>query len=300
MSKVALVYGNHWNFGIVVADTLSMIRNALLELGIDCFLSKELVLGSHNILLENFTDEYVEQLLKFNKRGGTYSIIASELLINNSFNDLGIGLSGAKLYGNTAYWDDRFNNFLKVAPLAEQLFHLNPQHAFSYSELLSMDVTFFPHGYTSNFKTVNHRTDDGKDIDILFTGSMTPHRQKCIDSLATKFNVHVADVLTASFYRDDLISRSKLCLNIKQSTSWQVFSNSRGNFHLNNNSLLISENCDQACHVLNYIQVFDDIVEAAADIIDQGLWRGNSQSFAQYKDEQKLSSIAKDLLLSLA
>ena len=302
MNKLKLIYGNHWNFGIVVADTLSMYKCAALELGIQASIEKELCLDGHNLLLENFDDDYVKKLEEFHSQGGTFSIIATELLTDDSFNQIDIAKNDSSQYGKTVYWNKRFNNFLKVAKHAKFIFHLNPQQARNYSQLLNRKVTFLPHGYTENFRSVIHRSPETKDIDVLFTGSITPYRKSIIDRLKKYCRVVTSDVLTASFHRDDLVARSKICLNIRQNNEWSVFSNSRGNYHLSNNSFLLTESCSDSCAVIDFISACKgDIVKDTLDILKDGSWELKSQhSFERYKEEMRLVDIGKDIFLSLA
>jgi len=300
--KICWVYGNHWNFGIVVSDTLRMLNYACLELGIDSSIEKELTPNTHNILLENFNNDYLKKLTEFSKQGGKFSIIATELLSEDSFNDIAKNISDKTQYGKSDYWLERFTNFLTLERLANSIFHLNPNQATLYSKLLNRKVEFLPHGYVDGFVSVNHREKQKKDIDILFTGSLTPYRKNIINQLTPHCNVYITDVLTASFHRDDLVARAKICLNIKQNEEWNVFSNSRGHYHVSNKSFLLSESCMDACPVINYVEVVHSyLAESALTFLKNEKWYEKSVIFHEkFKNEQRLINIAQPLLLKLS
>ncbi|WP_206484749.1 hypothetical protein [Thalassotalea sp. G2M2-11] len=301
--KICWVYGNHWNFGIVVADTLRMFHSACLELGLNSSIEKELSPNAHNILLENFNHDYRKKLEAFSQEGGEFSIIATELLNEDSFNNTSNNTNDNTQYGKNDYWLERFDNFLKVERLAKSVFHLNPSQALLFSKLLKRKVTFIPHGYVDGFSSVRHRNSTDKDIDILFTGSLTPYRESIINQLSpTKCNVYIADVLTASFHRDDLVARAKVCLNIKQDADWNVFSNSRGHYHISNQSFLLTEECSDACPIINYVEIAQiDIIQEALNTLETNSWLEKSYNSLQaFKEEQRLSLIAQELLINLS
>lgn len=75
-----------------------------------------------------------------------------------------------------------------------------------------IEATHVPIGYTPNLTRIP--SSDNQDIDILFYGWMTPRRVQLLDELR-KYGLSV--VSTSACYgggRDNLISRSKLVLNI--------------------------------------------------------------------------------------
>jgi hypothetical protein len=178
---------------------------------------------------------------------------------------------------------------------------LNPNQAYLYTKFLNRKVEFIPHGYVDGFASVKHRPRDVKDIDILFTGSLTPYRENIINQLSPHCNVYVTDVLTASFHRDDLVARTKVCLNIKQNKAWNVFSNSRGHYHVSNQSFLLTENCTDACPIIDCVAISKiNIVDEALGILETGIWHDSSvHSLKKLKNEQSLAYIAKTLLLGL-
>lgn len=299
--KICWVYGNHWNFGITVSDTLNMLNKASLELGLKSSIEKELVLGAHNILLENFTDEYKVHLLNFKNKGGKFSIIATELLNNNSFNNFGNNTKDTTQYSDLKYWSRRFDNFLRLEKYATSIFHLNPTQANLYSTLLNRKVEFLPHGYVNGFTSVQHRALKDKDIDILFTGSATPYRKKILDQLKTKCNLFTTDVLTANFHRDDLVSRTKISLNIRQNENWNVFSNSRAHYHVSNQSFLLTEPCLDSCSMIDYVEISQStIVEDALILLENNTWYEKAQqSEYRFKKESSLIVIANHIFLNL-
>lgn len=238
--KINLVYGNHWNFGIGVGDTFKYLSLALIQSGYKVAISKELELCSLNILLENFDEDYSEKLIELKKQGGKFIVIATEFITSETFNNFNSTLD-ISYYSDQKYWFKRFKHFISVAEIADGIWHLSDIAANDYEKYLGRPVHYLPHQYVSNFNSVKHRAKEQKDIDFLFTGSMTEYRKQILTALTKRgFSVTASSSLTAPFHRDDLIARSKFCLNIPQFETWPYPSQSRYFYHIINSSVMLS------------------------------------------------------------
>lgn len=236
--KVNLVYENHWNFGIGVGDTFKYIQLALSQSGWETQISKQLEKDKINILLEAFDSDYVTKLQKLKNSGGKIIVIATEFITKNTFNDFSDFID-TSYYSDKKYWKNRYENFLKVAQFADDIWHLSDFAAEEYSKDLNKKVKYLPHYHVDKFQSVNHR--EKKDIDFLFTGSITDYRKEVLHKIESMgFKVEYSNSLTAPFHRDDLIARSKICLNIPQFENWPFPSQSRYFYHLENDSFLVS------------------------------------------------------------
>ncbi len=295
-----LVFGNHWNFGIVVADTLLMIQYALQELGFTANINKDLDPSATNILLDGFDEEYVEKLKQLRDDGGKLWLVATEELSELGFNATALNKKDKSHYSNQEYWQKRYDNFAKVIPLVECLFHPNQTQLPIYEKIFSKECYFLPHGFTTNFKTVQHRAN--KDIDFVFTGALTEYRTRFFEELKRKgYNVTTLPVLSASFYRDDIIARSKVALNIRQTEDWPHFSNSRANYHLCNESALVSQYCPIHCDVANYIEMPEsDFMDHAIWLLETGKWQTVAKHAYQiYSSQHRLANLLQPLFVKL-
>lgn len=293
-----LVFGNHWNFGIVVADTLMMIKNALNELGYKADISKEPCCKSINILLENFDAEYLEKIKQVSLEGGRFWIVATEELCDDTFNLTARKGAAGTQYDKTEYWDTRYAAFVEALKYTELLFHPNQTQVPLYQALFPK-AFFLPHGYTPNFATVRQKAASEKDLDFVFTGAVTDYRRQHLNVLRDKgYSVEVLPVLSASFYRDDVVSRAKICLNIRQSEEWPHFSNSRANYHICNESMLVSEYCPIHCDVANYISMpKQNFLDTAISLLESGEWETQAaENLNRYKKEQNLHILLKEIL----
>jgi hypothetical protein len=235
-----VVYGNHWNFGIGVGDTIRYLSKALNDFGCNSRISKEPCNNSVNFFIENFDEGYVLKIKELKEKGGYVVVVCTEFLTGCTFNDFMQVQSGGQ-YSDKEYWLGRFSRFLEIVPLCDSICHLSDIAAIDFSNFLNRNVHYLPHRYVNNYKSVIHRSDSRKDIDFLFTGTVTDYRMEILNELKKRgFNVEMSGMLTAQFYRDDLISRAKICLNIPQSAAWKYPSQSRYFYHIINDSLVLS------------------------------------------------------------
>ncbi|MBO0887664.1 class I SAM-dependent methyltransferase [Candidatus Bathyarchaeota archaeon] len=119
---------------------------------------------------------------------------------------------------------------------------------------LGITAKHLPIGYTPNLTRIPKAQT--QDIDVFFAGWMTPRRSKLIQSLA---NAGIKVVATDSCYgggRDNLISRSKLCLNVNHDGR-SLFNIVRVSFLLANAKCVVSETCSDQDH---YRQLGDEAI----------------------------------------
>ena len=300
--KFKLAYGNHWNFGIVVSDTFLMLKYAIEEMGHEAFIEKmpKPESGYVYIFLECFDDSFVDYIREIKVAGGEVWLVATEELNDKTFNLTARQDNDKSNYSNNEYWDKRYSCFIKSLEFISVLFHPNQTQVPLYQKIFSGPVFFLPHGYTELFQTVKHRKS--KDIDFLFTGTITPYRQRLLDRLINKhYKVEILPVLTASFHRDDVVSRAKVCLNIRQSEQWPHFSNSRANYHINNQSYMISEYCPIHCEVANYIDMpKSDVIDFAEAALLSGEWQKKAvNNLQRYQEQHRLAKLLLPMFSSL-
>jgi hypothetical protein len=252
---VKIVYGNHWNFGIHVADTMLLLQKVFELAGHTADIERHFCPGSLNVLLEGFDDDFTTTVEDgMETPGSRLLIIASEFLTGDTFNDFS-KIADASYYSDQDYWNNRFRNFRRLESHSLAVWHLGESEIIPYRKLLGHErVNYLPHYWVPGLARVAHRPDDSKDIDFLFTGAETAHRQEILDQLRNKgYRVVNMHALTAAFHREDLLARSKIALNIRQFDNWPHPSPSRFFYHLTNCSLLISEACHYQADIQEHV-----------------------------------------------
>lgn len=290
-THVKLVYGNHWNFGINVGDTFLLIKHALEGYNILADIEKEPSPDHINIVMENFNDEYIEKMRDVYQKGGRFIIIGTEFLTGSSFNDFKFD-GDSSYYFDAEYWSNRYRCFIEATHLSQAVWHFSDVAAHDFSNLLDLPVFYFPHYHVAEFKQVQHRCDQDKDIDFLFTGAKTDYRLDILQQLSAKgYKVEVMHALTAPFHRNDLIARSKIALNLKQFEQWPYPSQSRFFYHIINESLLITEATEVEADIQPYVLTAQgNFIEYCQYQLEKGRFneraQENTRHFAQEKPMQ--------------
>ena len=247
--KFNLVHGNHSHQGLHIADTLRLIKYSLESIGHLVAFSPQMKEGEVNILIECFTYDFIVAMEQVSKSPGTkFILVATEYISSvERFNHFPELHSSDSHYGNDAYWIKRWKTFCLATDLSDVIWCLSEEQVPAYQKRFSdLSVGSLSHGYIKDFNKVSNRKASQKDIDVLFTGTVTPYRQKIINGLKESgLNIMVGSVFTPDHQREDWISRSKLAINLKQNHNWLYPSNSRFFYHVMNYSLLVTEKCQE-------------------------------------------------------
>ena len=279
-----LVYGNHGKDPFHIMDTLLLIKLGLESLGHKADLEAQMTPGKTNILLECFTFDFVEAMKEVSKTRGTeFIIIGTEFATGETFNNFSNPDEEPALdshYDIPQYWKKRFRTFLRAQESARAIWHLAESQVEPFKQAAQNSQVFYlPHGYVEGFARVRHKPAQYKDIDAIFTGTLTKHRHSLIRELE-KCGVSAVATKPLNFVqREDLVARSKIGLNIKQTNSWLFPSNSRYHFHLCNDSLMVSERCEIQCDLSPYIieSTLSGFVERCCEILSDGNWENEAR-----------------------
>ncbi|RDL44224.1 hypothetical protein DN730_11390 [Marinomonas piezotolerans] len=251
--SLKIAYGNHWNFGLNVGDTFILIKKALEICGILADIEKEPSPNHVNIVMENFDEKYLAKMQAIHQQGGRFIIIGTEFLTGSTFNNFKFE-EDTSYYFDRDYWANRYRCFLMATEFAQAVWHFSDIAVDDFSAQFALPVLYFPHHYVPGFKQVQHRSDEEKDIDFLFTGAKTDYRLDLLKQLSGKgYKVEVVHALTAPFHRNDLIARSKIALNLKQFQQWPYPSQSRFFYHIINDSLMITEPTEVIADIQEYV-----------------------------------------------
>jgi len=256
--KFNLVYGNHSYEGLHISDTLRLIKYSLQSIGHTVAISPRMEPGQNNIIIENFTYDFIVTMENLRKVEGTrFIILATEYISDNDrfnyFPDSSI--NDNTHYAQDSLWQKRWKTFCLAVKSCDAIWHLSEPQVSAYQRYFpDVPVGYLPHAYLSDLIRVNPVPDIQKDIDVLFTGTMTPYRQSIIDKLEQSgLIVKHGAVNTPDHIREDWVSRSRLAINLRQNSQWSYPSNSRFFYHIMNSSLLLTQECDEACDLDNYV-----------------------------------------------
>jgi len=240
--------GNH-NSHSGIGDTVLFLKNALQDCGHNASISHWIEPDQINIVLEHFTEEaHILPLVEARGRGTRFILIGTESIENGTFNH-SIDIHHEH-YGKRDYWKLRFDLFALAAGLADAIWVLAESMVPGYAALFpNLPVRFLPHGYVNNFATVVPRPEVDRDIDFYFSGTLTDHRKQILSNLSRTHRVWVGDALKPEYLRQDMLSRSKICLSLRLSVHNRIPSVSRIHHHLQNRSFLLQEAYDLPCEL---------------------------------------------------
>ncbi len=298
-----LVYGNHGKDPFHIMDTLLLIKLSLEALGYKADLEERMIPGKTNILLECFTFDFVEAMKDVKQAPGTeFIIIGTEFLTGQTFNNFDAADERTldSHYDIPDYWRKRFRTFLKAQQQARAIWHLADSQVDAFRTATGHGtVCYLPHGYVEGFSRVRHKPNEHKDIDAIFTGTMTRHRSDLVNELRSRGINALATKPLNFVQREDLIARSKIGLNLKQTAMWQYPSNSRYHYHLSNDSLLVSEHCHVPCDLSPYVEETpaERFADLCCDILSTGNWQLRAQEHKErFMAEQPMKRHMRDLL----
>lgn len=294
-----LVYGNHGRDPFHIMDTLLLIKLSLESLGYKADLEERMIPGKTNILLECFTFDFIEAMKEVRQTSGTeLIIIGTEFITGETFNNFNTADEPTQdsHYDVPHYWRKRFRTFLAVQEHAHAIWHLAQSQVEAFKQATGhAKVLYLPHGYVDGFARIRHKPEPHKDIDALFTGTLTKHRHTLIRALEKRGIKAVATKPLNFIQREDLVARAKIGLNIKQTESWLYPSNSRYHYHLSNDSLLVSEHCPVSCDLSPYIVEAEtgEFVDRCCDILSGGNWSNE----ARVRRERFMAEMPMPLLM---
>ena len=138
-------------------------------------------------------------------------------------------------------------------------------------------------GFHEKLMDIEHRVPEKKDIDVLFFGSVSPRRQAILQALSQ--HCRVTGLLDApAAFRNDLIARAKVNLNIHNSDQFRHLSLTRTTYLLNNRCVLVSETSDTHPELRSLILEAD--YEQLVAECERALVRTDIKQLVQHSFEQ--------------
>ena len=213
-----------------IRDQIWFISEVFSQQGYELICSKTLRTDCINLMIENFVEEdhgLCEAFCrKFNKQIG---IIMTEHI---ELERAGFSFNGSPLE-DTAYIGNKGQRLFGTLSLAECVFGF-----FTLGELpeLRTWTDILPNQrvhrlpYPAIRSVARHPTR--RDHDIVFTGTVTPHRESVLKDAAKKYKLARAEPESSERQRSELYAKAKIALNIPQTRSWKWVSPMRVLFGL--------------------------------------------------------------------
>lgn len=149
---------------------------------------------------------------------------------------------------------DRFTYFDRVMKVADALWCNTPHQLPAYIKRYGAKVKLMPLvGW--DFACINPWQGKlEKDIDFLFTGSLTPYRNSILRELENRgFKVMIGTATWPTHQRDHFIARSKACLQIRQEPNWKYPSVMRYHHLLSSGAVVVAELASESCMQEQYL-----------------------------------------------
>lgn len=190
-----------------------------------------------NIFIENFGDDFLAQIIKDKQEYGSafrFGIVSTEDLLDPQV------MQGHK---NA----QRLNNFLKALEIADFTWTIiaNESELGQYSA--SENIALFELGGSEILRQTRPRPAQHKDIDFLFMGRNQPYREPLFRMLVKYgFSVRLTGGLLPDYYRNSLLERAKVAIDMRRGPEVRFTSPSRLCVGINNGILMVAEEFDQS------------------------------------------------------
>ena len=176
-------------------------------------------------------------------------------------------------YSQDEYWLERYRNFCRAVPFCEQIWCVSPHQIGAYRDRFrDSKIRLMPLA-SWNIECSNLLQGQiCKDIDFLFTGSITPYRDSVLRELKSRgFTVVEGPPTWPAYLRDHYIARSKICLQIRQSPAWKYPSIMRYHHLLSSGALVVADKGVETCMQEAFLvtAAAEDFVETCVRTIQQ-------------------------------
>jgi hypothetical protein len=281
MKEITIVYGNLGR-AEALEDHIITLQACFKQLGIRADAEPDPQPGRTNLLFEGFGHRFTSKVKSMAGRA-RFVVLGTELITGSTFNAFdqeaepstlervrsrrqqsllrrgrrrrGERRQRQKDSAQAAAFQKRFRYFVRVSKFADATWVLSEHQIDPHIRATgSRNVYQLKFGFVEGMPTVDHFPNDEKDIDFLFSGSPTPYRSRILEALSRRgFRVVMLPITTPGFIRNQFIARSKICLNLRQSETWEYSSTNRFHYHLMTRSLLVTERTRLACELSDYV-----------------------------------------------
>lgn len=243
--QVNILTGNHGP-AVHVEDIMEYFREGLAEQNLSVSYSQLNYLSKGiNIILESSMGAFNSSIALARRRNplSRLFVITSERLTPTGFNSANIcdinpqdGLPSDKAgqwsYENPKYWKNRTQEFMDMLPVVDGLI-LNSEDSFKEYQKLGKPMYYLPLSHPKQRTHYEPNRTTAKDIDLLFTGTVTPYRESQIKKLESRgVSVWVLASGTPDYIRKDYFRRTKISVGMNLSAEAELLSKYRAYYHL--------------------------------------------------------------------
>lgn len=210
-------------------------------------------------------------------------------------------------YNDGSFWTKRYKNFLSAVGYFDEVWYLIPFQRDEFVKLLGQEKVH--HLPIAGFPN-RHRTEQAfeileKDIDFLFTGTVTPYRAHQLNRLRSHgYNVVSGSAALSGVIRDQYIARTKICVHVKHAADWYFPSIMRLHHMLSIGAPIVAERAVDRCPQESFVVSVDsvDFVKTCCDLIESGKYKTiGPVMHAEYiegskAERERASSILKNFL----
>jgi hypothetical protein len=170
MKPINIVTGNHGESPVHVEDIITYLTFAFRSGGLEVNIIPHQVYAEAHIIIECFDNYTTDSILSCISTGARFILIVTEYITGNTFSDFSVDGSDSE---DRQYWNFRYINLRRVADKCQSIWCLSEVTYENCKLLYGSKVSIIPFAYVEGFATVTQRLDNHKDIDFLFTGSIT-------------------------------------------------------------------------------------------------------------------------------
>lgn len=294
--RVHFLLGNHDPLGaIAITDFVTMVRVGLEECGLDTSVSYDQLVcreDTANVMAEHFVGPLAGRLVDAKRKLGDRLrlglILTEDLSDRHVFPEEG-GAEGSRLDG-----------LLKILPVIDFAWSMLPDWSSYEPYCDTTSFRYFAHGISPRLRSTAPRLESELDIDVLFVGNVSwqgriafqftlsnhsddffpdsstaqyPYRIRTLKRLQERgLRVGITGGFLPNYARNNLLSRTKIGIDIRRSENVLFISPGRMHFCINNALATVTEEVDRSALSQWYdFSVATDpgrLVEACIDLVN--------------------------------
>lgn len=192
------------------------------------------------------------------------------------------------------HWKERFECFRAMSTLAEEIWCVSPHQIESYTKLFGAKVKLLP--IASWTPPATPKTFE-RDIDFLFTGTLTPYRKEIITSLIDAgFKVITGPASWPTALREHFLARTKVCLHLRQSADWQFPSIMRFHHLLTKSCVVLADSAPHSCSQESFVHRTNSLSIIEDAKLEIGLGDFNARGLKAATEYYKQSEAARNTI----
>jgi hypothetical protein len=287
--NVTLVDPANYKSAHILTDMCRAIAYGLREMGRECDLTVNSVQPGYTNIIVGSHLLNAEDISVLIRSGSHYIVFQSEFLaldpasgaVCSSFQGAEFETIARPFYDRAlAIWDGLEHDLPLLARMG-----VPPE------KIKKLDF-----GYCEGLTDIQHRPYANKDVDVLFFGTLTEHRQAILEELNRNLRVAVFTDGPSAF-RNDLIARAKINLSLHSTPVMAHFPQPRSGYLLNNGAYVVAEPSSDNPPMRSLVE--EATAEALPEVCSRLLSEGDLAARAEAAAEQYRSLRMADVLANI-